>query len=164
LIESQLATIAMVFGATWLMFTLLFRSPKMATIAIVPNMLPVLLVLGTLGWLGIPLDMMTVMIAAITLGIAVDNTIHYIHRFKDEFPKDQDYAAAMFRCHNSIGRAIYYTSITIIAGFSILMFSNFIPTVYFGLFTGLAMVAALLAAVTLLPWLIIAVKPLGPNG
>ena len=164
LIESQLATIAMVFGAIWLMFTLLFRSPKMATIAIVPNMLPVLLVLGTLGWLGIPLDMMTVMIAAITLGIAVDNTIHYIHRFKDEFPKDQDYAAAMFRCHNSIGRAIYYTSLTILAGFSILMFSNFIPTVYFGLFTGLAMVAALLAAVTLLPWLIIAVKPLGPNG
>ena len=163
LIDSQVATIAMVFGAIWLMFTILFRSLLMATIAIIPNMLPVLLVLGTLGWLGIPLDMMTVMIAAITLGIAVDNTIHYIHRFKEEFPKDRDYVAAMYRCHNSIGRAIYYTSITIVAGFSILVFSHFIPTVYFGLFTGMAMVAALLAAVTLLPWLLITIKPLGPS-
>ena len=164
LVSSQIKTIGTVFFAVWFMFFVLFRSASLATIAIIPNILPVVLVLGTLGWAGIPLDMMTIMIAAITLGIAVDFAIHYIHRFQKEFPKDRDYRAAMYRCHNSIGRAIFYTSITIIAGFSILTFSNFIPTIYFGLFTGMAMVVALLASVTLLPLLLISWKPLGPEG
>lgn len=164
LVSSQVYTIGAVFGVIWLTFLVLFRSPYLATIAIIPNILPVSTVLGTLGWLGIPLDMMTIMIAAITLGIAVDFAIHYIHRFREEFPKDRNYAAAMHRCHNSIGQAIYYTSITIIIGFSILVLSNFYPTVYFGLFTGLAIFVALLASVTLLPLLLIYWKPLGPEG
>ncbi len=163
LYESQIVTIGMVFGAIWLMFLLLFRSIRLATIAIVPNVLPVVLVLGTLGWTGIPLDLMTIMTAAITLGIAVDFAIHYIHRFKHEFAVDRDYSAAMYRCHNSIGRAMYYTTISIILGFSLLSFSNFIPSIYFGLFTGLAIAVAFLAAVTLLPLLLIAWKPLGPG-
>ena len=163
LVQSQIMTIGMVFGAIWLMFLLLFRSIRLATIAIIPNILPVVLVLGTLGWTGIPLDLMTIMTAAITLGIAVDVAIHYIHRFKREFAQDRDYSAAMYRCHNSIGRAMYYTTISIILGFSILFFSNFIPSIYFGLFTGLAIAVAFLAAVTLLPLLLIAWKPLGPG-
>ncbi len=161
LFRSQILTIGMVFLATWMMFVILFRSFFLASIAIVPNMIPVLLVLGTLGWLGIPLDMMTITIAAITIGIAVDHSIHYIHRFKHEFPKDRDYRATMYRCHASIGKAMYYTSVTIVFGFSILTLSNFIPTIYFGLFTGLAMIAALLAAMTLLPRLLLLLKPLG---
>lgn len=161
LFRSQIVTIGTVFGAIWLMFLLLFRSFKLATIAILPNILPVVVVLGALGWMGIPLDMMTIMIAAITLGIAVDDTVHYIIRFQEEFEKDHDYIAAMYRSHNSIGRAIFYTSVTIVTGFTALVFSNFIPSVYFGAFTSLAMVVAMLAAVTLLPWLIIAWKPLG---
>jgi len=163
LFNSQIKTIVMVFGAIWLMFLVLFRSIRLATIGIIPNILPVILVLGTLGLSGIPLDLMTIMTAAITLGIAVDFAIHYIHRFKMEYKKDSDYVASMYRCHNSIGRAMYFTTITIIAGFSILAFSNFIPSVYFGLFTSLALVVAFLASVTLLPLLIITWKPLGRN-
>src|SRR5690606_11398994 len=108
-------------------------SAYLATIAIIPNILPVVLVLGALGWLNIPLDLMTIMIAAVTFGIAVDFAIHYITRFQYEFPEDRDYIATMYRCHNTIGRAMWYTSITIIVGFSILVLSNFIPTIYFGI-------------------------------
>lgn len=163
LFRSQIMTIGAVIAAIWCVFLLLFRSPSWATIAIIPNIIPVILVLGTLGWLGIPLDMMTIMIAAITFGIAVDDTIHYIHRFRMEFPKDRNYIRAMYRCHASIGYAIVYTSITIVVGFSILVFSNFIPTIYFGIFTGMAMIVALLAAMLLLPLLIITWKPMGPD-
>jgi len=163
LFESQILTIGAVFLATWIMFAVLFWSVKLATISILPNMLPALLVLGALGLLGIPLDMMTITIAAITIGIAVDHTIHYVHRFKREFPRLGDYRATMRLCHGSTGKAMYYTSIIIIAGFSVMALSNFIPTIYFGLFTGLAMLTALLAAMTLLPRLLIVLKPLGPE-
>jgi len=161
LFTSQILTIGVVFLATWLMFCILFRSAYLATIALIPNIFPVVFVLGTLGWLGIPLDIMTITIAAITIGIAVDHTIHYVVCFKREFQNDGNYVQTMYRCHGSIGRAMYYTSLTIIFGFSILALSNFIPNIYFGLFTGLAMTVALVAAMTLLPKLIIWLKPLG---
>jgi hypothetical protein len=161
LYASQIQTIGAVFGAIWVMFILLFRSIRIATIAIIPNIIPVLLVIGTLGWTGIPLDIMTTMTAAITLGIAVDFAIHYVHRFQHEFEANQNYVACMHRCNNSIGRAMFYTTLTIIAGFSLLIFSNFIPNIYFGLFTMLAIVVAFVAAVTLLPLFMIWIKPLG---
>ncbi len=164
LYRSQILTIGLVFVSIMVMFAILFRSFYLALIAIVPNLLPAAMVLGVMGWLNIPLDMMTITIASITIGIAVDDTIHYIHRFQKEFPKDRDYLATVYRCHNSIGRAMYYTSVTIIIGFSILVLSNFVPTVSFGIFTGLAMVVALLAALTLLPQLLLLFKPLGPGG
>ena len=116
-----------------------------------------------MGWMNIPLDMMTITIAAISVGIAVDDTIHYIHRFKHEFTVDRNYINTIHRCHGSIGYAMYYTSITIIIGFSILVLSNFIPSIYFGLLTGLAMFIALIAALTLLPQLIVIFKPFGPE-
>ena len=161
LFTSQILTMGMVFVAILLMFLILFRSFKLAVIAMIPNLFPAVFVLGSMGLFGIPLDMMTITIAAITIGIAVDHTIHYVHRFKREFADCGDYREAMQRCHGSIGRAMYYTSLTIIVGFSILAFSNFIPTIYFGLFTGMAMVIALLAALTLLPRLLVDLKPLG---
>jgi predicted RND superfamily exporter protein len=117
-------------------------------------------VLGLMGWLGIHLDIMTITIAAITIGIAVDDTIHYIHRFMEEYPKDRDSWAAVKRCHASIGKAMYYTTVTITLGFSILALSNFIPTIYFGLLTGFAMAVALLADLTLLPLLLVKFRPL----
>ncbi len=163
LFQSLILTIGIVFLAIMLMFTVLFRSLRLAIIAIIPNLLPAAMVLGTMGWLGIPLNMMTITIASITIGIAVDDTIHYIHRFQKEFPKDRNYMATLYRCHCSIGRAMYYTSVTIIIGFSILVISNFVPTIYFGLSTGFAMLVALLAALTLLPQLLIILKPLGPE-
>lgn len=163
LFRSQILTIGAVFLAIMIMFMVLFRSFYIAFVAIIPNLLPAAMVLGSMGLLGIPLDIMTITIASISIGIAVDDTIHYIHRFKKEFAKDRNYLAAMYRCHGSIGRAMYYTSITIIIGFSILVMSNFIPTIYFGMFTGFAMLAAMLAALTLLPQLIIWFKPMGPE-
>ncbi|MBV1882556.1 MAG: MMPL family transporter [Pseudomonadales bacterium] len=163
LFKSQIATLGVVFVGVMLMFWLLFQSLSIAFIAILPNLFAASFVLGMMGWIGIPLDMMTITIAAISVGIAVDNTIHYIYRFRVEFPKDRNYGAAMFRSHQSIGRAMYYTSVTIIVGFSILGFSNFNPTIYFGLFTSLAMFIALLGSLTLLPQLLIMFQPLGKN-
>jgi len=161
LFNSQILTLGITVLLLMGMFLVLFRSLKVALIAMLPNVLSVTVVLGVMGWLNIPLDMMTITIAAISIGIAVDNTIHYIHRFKAEFQKDSNYLNTMHRCHRSIGHAMYYTSITIIIGFSILAMSNFIPSVYFGLLTGLAMLMALLGALTLLPQMLILVKPFG---
>jgi hypothetical protein len=161
LYRSQILTLGITISVLAGAFAVLFRSIKIAAIAMLPNILPVLTILGVMGWSGIPLDMMTITIAAISIGIAVDNTIHYIHRFKDEFQKDRRYLNTMHRCHRSVGRAMWYTSLTITAGFSILTLSNFIPGVYFGLLSGLSMVVALLADMTLLPQLLILIKPFG---
>lgn len=161
LFRSQILTLGTVFLGIMVMFMVLFRSISISVIAMLPNMLAATVVLGGMGLAGIPLDMMTITIAAITVGIGVDNSIHYITRFKREFALDRDYLAAMHRAHASIGRALFYTAITIIVGFSILALSNFIPSVYFGLLTGLAMLTALLGSMTLLPKLILMFKPLG---
>ena len=159
LFRSQILTMGMVFLCIMGMFLVLFRSLYVSIIAILPNLLAAGVVLGVMGIAGIPLDMMTITIAAITVGIGVDHDIHYITRFKKEFAIDHDYIASMHRAHASIGRALFYTAVTIIVGFSILTLSNFIPSVYFGLLTGLAMFAALLASMTLLPKLILVFKP-----
>jgi hypothetical protein len=163
LFRSQILTLGVVILALMGMFMILFKSLKIACIAIVPNLLSIGVVLGLMGWLNIPLDMMTITIAAISVGIAVDDTIHYIHRFKSEMTMDPNYVGAMHRSHGSIGHAMYYTSVTIIIGFSILVLSNFIPSIYFGLLTGLAMFIALMASLTLLPQLLILIKPFGPG-
>jgi len=160
LYRSQILTIGVVVFAIMVMFMILFRSFSLALIGIIPNLLAAGTVLSLMGWLGIPLDMMTITIAAITVGIAVDNTIHYIHRFQKEFKVDQNYLETMDRCHGSIGKAMYYTSVTITLGFSILALSEFMPTIYFGLLTGAAMVIALLGALALLPLLIVVFRPL----
>mgnify|MGYP001453813171 FL=1 len=133
------------------MFFILFRSFKISLIALFPNLLSIGSVLGLMGTLNISLDMMTITIAAISMGIAVDNTIHYIFRHRIEFNKTKSYDQAMSLAHMSIGYALYYTTLTIIVGFSILVFSNFIPSIYFGLLTSLAMLIALLATLTLVP-------------
>lgn len=161
LFSSQIQTIGFVFISIMFMFIVLFRSFYLAILAIIPNILPATFVLGFMGLKSIPLDLMTITIAAISVGIAVDNTIHYIIRFKREFKQNKNYSRTVEICHGSIGKAMYYTSSIIVIGFSILSLSNFIPTIYFGLLTGLAMLAALLASLTLLPALLIIFKPLG---
>ncbi len=159
LFSSQIVTLGAVFLGILLMFIILFRSLTVAIVAILPNILAALSILGTMGLIGLPLDMMTITVAAITVGIGVDDTIHYIHRFKEEIKKDGDYVATMHRAHGSIGRAMYYTSVIIVFGFSIMVLSEFIPTIYFGLLTGFAMFAALMGALLLLPKLILITKP-----
>ncbi len=159
LFRSQILTLGATILALFVMFIILFKSVKVALIALLSNMIPVGAIFGVMGWGKIPLDMMTITIAAISVGIGVDDTIHYIHRFKEEFAKDKNYIKAMRRSHESIGYAMYYTSIAIIIGFSILVTSNFIPTIYFGLLTVVVMFFALLCALILLPILLIRFKP-----
>ncbi|MCR9106704.1 MAG: MMPL family transporter [Gammaproteobacteria bacterium] len=163
LFRSQILTLGVVFLAILAMFLILFRSLPLALIALAPNMLAAGIVLGVMGLAGIPLDIMNITITAIVLGIGVDDCIHYVHRFMREFPKDRNYLAAMYRCHASIGRALYYTTITVVIGFCMLMWSNFTPSIYFGLLTVLAMAAAVVGALLLMPRLIILFRPLGPE-
>jgi uncharacterized protein len=161
LFDSQILSLGFVMLGIGLMFMILFQSWLLSVIGIIPNLLAAIFVLGLMGLIKLPLDMMTITVAAITIGIAVDNSIHYIYRFREEFSKTKNYEKALYMSHDSIGRAIFFTSITIIFGFSILVLSNFIPTIIFGLLTGLAMFIALLAVLTLLPKLIISFKPFG---
>ena len=159
LFKSQILTLGIVILGIFLMFFVLFRNIVLSLIGVVPNFIAALFILGIIGLLGIPLDMMTITIAAITIGIAVDNSIHYIYRFKEEFKKIKDYNKTLDRCHSTVGVAILNTSITIVFGFSILVLSNFIPTIYFGVFTGIAMLLAMISVLTLLPKLILTFKP-----
>ena len=159
LFDSQILSLGFVMLGIAIMFMILFKSSILSFIGIIPNLIAAIFVLGLMGLINLPLDMMTITIAAITIGIAVDNSIHYIYRFREEFKKTRDYEKTVYLCHDTIGRAIFFTGITIIFGFSILILSNFIPTIIFGLLTGLAMFIALLAVLTLLPRLIILIKP-----
>ena len=161
LFKSQILTLGLVMIGIFTMFMILFRNVKLSLIGVVPNFIAAFFILGIIGLLGIPLDMMTITIAAITIGIAVDNSIHYIYRFKEEFLKHNDYEKTLKICHSTVGVAILNTSITIVFGFSILVFSKFIPTIYFGIFTGIAMLLAMISVLTLLPSLILISKPFG---
>ena len=161
LFKSQILTLGVVMLGISTMFFILFRNLTLSLIGVTPNFIAAFFILGIIGLLGIPLDMMTITIAAITIGIAVDNSIHYIYRFKEEFEKIKNYNLTIDRCHNTVGIAILNTSITIVFGFSILVLSNFIPTIYFGVFTGIAMLLALISVLTLLPTLILVLKPFG---
>ena len=159
LFKSQILTLGFVMLGIFFMFIILFRNLKLALIGVIPNFIAAFFILGIIGIFNIPLDMMTITIAAITIGIAVDNSIHYIYRFKEEFLKSGDYSKTVKTCHSTVGVAILNTSITIVFGFSILVLSNFIPTIYFGIFTGLAMLLAMLLVLTLLPSFLISFKP-----
>ena len=161
LFKSQILTLGLVMIGIFLMFVILFKNVKLSLIGVIPNFIAAFFILGIIGLLGIPLDMMTITIAAITIGIAVDNSIHYIYRFKEEFAISNNYNKTINLCHSTVGKAILNTSITIVFGFSILVLSKFIPTIYFGIFTGIAMLLAMVSVLTLLPSLILLLKPFG---
>ena len=159
LFKSQILTLGFVIVGIFIMFLILFKNLKLSLIGVVPNCIAAFFILGIIGILSIPLDMMTITIAAITIGIAVDNSIHYIYRFKEEYFKLRNYKQTITKCHSTVGIAILNTSITIVFGFSILVLSNFIPTIYFGIFTGIAMLFAMISVLTLLPTLLMIFKP-----
>lgn len=159
LFRSQILSIGAVSAAILCMFVVLFRNLRLALIAIIPNIFSTAMIMGLMGWAGIPLDMMTITIASITLGISVDNTIHYLHRLQMEYPRDRNFREAVYRCHGGIGKSMYYTSMAIIFGFAILAFSNFIPTINFGLLVGCALFFALLGDLILLPAVVILTQP-----
>ena len=159
LFSSQIKTILTVFTIIFVLFLIVFRSISIALIAVVPNIMPSLTILGLMGIVGIPLDIMTITIAAIAIGIGIDNAIHYISRFKSELLVDSDYVSSMYRAHNSIGVSMFYTAATVAIGFLVLILSNFIPSIYFGIFMAIAMLSAVIVNLTLLPKLLIIFKP-----
>jgi len=159
LFESQIKTVFTVFCIIFVLFLIVFRSISIAIIAVIPNIIPSLLILGVMGIVGIPLDIMTITIAAIAIGIGIDNAIHYISRFKSELLMDGDYVSAMYKAHNSIGVSMFYTAATVAIGFLVLILSHFIPSIYFGIFMAIAMLSAVIVNLTLLPKLLLIFKP-----
>ena len=159
LFKSQILTLGIVILGIFAMFFILFKNITLSLIGVVPNFIAAFFILGIIGLMEIPLDMMTITIAAITIGIAVDNSIHYIYRFREEFKEIKNYEQTLDKCHRTVGIAILNTSITIVFGFSILILSNFIPTIYFGVFTGIAMLLAMISVLTLLPKLLLIYRP-----
>lgn len=159
LFNSQIKTLGLMLVLLGIVFFILFRSLKIMMIAMVVNIIPISVIFGVMGAFDIPLDMMSITIASIAIGIAVDDTIHYLHRYKEEYQKDFNYVEAMRRSHQSVGYAMYYTSVTIMIGFLVLVLSEFTPTIYFGLLTVLAMLSALIADLLLLPSLLLLFKP-----
>ena len=154
LFQSQIGSLLIVFAVISLMLFLIFRSLKIMIIGLIPNIFVASSVMGLLGLLNIPLDIMTITVAAISVGMAVDNTIHYIYRYKKELKKNSS-DNALKNAHSTTGRAIFYTASTIAAGFCILSLSNFFPTVLFGVFTSIAMILAFISSLTLLPNLLV---------
>ena len=164
LFDSQIKSLTIVLLGIFLMLLFLFRSLKIALAAIMPNLIACFAILGTMGLMSISLDLMTITIAAITIGIAIDNSIHYVYRYREYFSKTKNHNDTISKCNQTVGVAIKNTSITIIAGFSILIFSNFYPTIYFGVFTALAMLIALIGSLTLLPILLKKLYSYSENG
>ena len=158
LFQSQIGSLLIVFAVISIMLLLIFKSFKVMLIGLIPNIFVASSVMGLLGLLKIPLDIMTITVAAISVGMAVDNTIHYIYRYKKELKKTDSVEQALENAHTTTGRAIFYTATTIAAGFCILSLSNFFPTVLFGLFTSLAMVLAFITSLTVLPNLLVKYK------
>lgn len=159
LFTSQILTLGLVYVVLTLTFLIIFRSVTVAIAAVIPNVIATLAVLGSMGWFGIPLDLMTITIAAIAMGIAVDDTIHYIHRYR-ELGGSLDHRNSVEQSHATVGTAILYTSILIISGFSLLAFSDFIPSVLFGLLTSFSIFIALLGVLAMLPILLrVLVRP-----
>ena len=159
LYQSQILTLSTVFVCILVMLLFLFRSIPLALIGTIPNVFTALFILGSMGLFKIPLDIMTITIAAITIGIGVDYAIHYIHRYRKEIQADADHSAAIHTVQTTVGKALYYTSITITLGFVVLVSSNFMPSIYFGMFTSLAMVISLLATFTIIPILLNTFRP-----
>ena len=159
LFDSQIKTLGITFAGIFLLLLILFKSFWWSVVAAIPNFTAALFILGSLGLFNIPLDMMTITIASISVGIAIDNSIHYIYRFREEFKINKNYNRTIQICHRTVGKAIVNASLTIVFGFSILILSNFIPSIYFGIFTGLAMLTAMTLVLTLMPQLILIIKP-----
>ena len=154
LFSSQIKSLGFVIIAIFIMFIILFKSLKLSILGIIPNIIASSLVIGSIGIFKIPLDIMTITIAAITIGIAVDNTIHYLYRYKEQLSQNMSNNESIKHSHSNVGYAVLTTSLTIAIGFSVLIASNFIPTILFGIFTSLAMIVAMLGVLITLPSLL----------
>ena len=161
LFDSQISTLGLALASLGAMFLFLFRSFKIALLAITVNMVPISVIFGIMGVAGIPLDMMSITIASIALGTTVDNTIHYLYRFRDELARDGDYIASMHRAHGTIAFGMFYYSLATIVGFLVLVTSNFLPTLIFGLLTVIVLLVAIVSDLLFSPLLVVIFKPFG---
>lgn len=159
LYKSQIQTLSFSYFGILLALFILFRSWILSLIASAPDMVASMLILGSLGFLKIPLDMMTITIATIVMGIGTRAGIYYINRFKSEFLIHKDYKKTIRVCHETVGKSIVIAALTIIFGFSILVLSNFNPTINFGILIGIAIFAALILSLTIMPLLLLITKP-----
>lgn len=155
LVDSQVLTILIVYSAMAITLMIIFSSFKVAWIALVPNLITTSIIMGILGIFSIPLDLMTITIAAVAMGISMDDTIHYIHRYLAEIKLDDKSKDQWGKRTNlSVGYALIYTTTVIVIGFGSLVFSNFVPSMLFGLLTSVAMIVALVTDITTLPVLL----------
>jgi len=161
LFSSQISTLGLAVLSLGAMFLFLFRSLKIALLAMTVNMVPVSVIFGIMGFANIPLDMMSITIASIALGITVDNTIHYYYRFREELQIDGDYIASMHRAHGTIAFGMFYYSLATIVGFLVMVTSNFIPTLIFGLLTVIVLITAIVSDLLFSPFLVVFFKPFG---
>jgi predicted RND superfamily exporter protein len=159
LYKSQIQTLSFSYFGILIALFILFRSWMLSLIASAPDMVASMLILGSLGFLKIPLDMMTITIATIVMGIGTRAGIYYINRFKSEFAIHKDYKKTIRACHETVGKSIVIAALTIIFGFSILVLSNFNPTINFGILIGIAIFAALILSLTIMPLLLLITKP-----
>ncbi len=160
LFDSQIKTLGWALFTIFIMFLMLFRDIKLSIIALIANTIPIIVLFGIMGYLNISLDIMTITIAAISVGITVDNTIHYIHTFETELKETNgNYIKSLYNSHRSTGIAMYYAAVIVIVGFSILTLSNFMPTVYFGILTVVVMLVAMIGDLLLTPTLLMVIKP-----
>lgn len=159
LFDSQISTLGLALLSLGAMFLFLFRSLKIAIVALSVNIVPVSVIFGIMGVAGIPLDIMSITIASIALGITVDNTIHYFYRFREELARDGDYIASMHRAHQTIAFGMFYYSLATIVGFLVLVTSNFIPTLIFGLLTVIVLLVAIVSDLLFSPLLVVFFKP-----
>jgi len=159
LYKSQFQTLGFSYIAILISLFILFRSFKLSFITSAPDIIASLLIIGTLGLTKIPLDMMTITIAVIVMGIGTRAGIYYINRFVTEYEKYNNYQKAIKTCHQTVGKSIVIAAITIIFGFSILILSNFNPTINFGILVGIAIFTALILSLTIMPLLVLITKP-----
>ena len=160
LLRDQYRSFAVALTAIFFVMWFGFRSFKLTALAMIPNLLPMILCLGVMGWLHIPVNMGTAMILSVALGIAVDNTVHYLWRYRRELQATADEFQAMILAHRSVGRACVFTSLVLVGGFWILCLSEFLPTVYFGALVGVTMLGALGADLVLWPLLLTTLRPI----
>jgi len=160
IVRGQIQSLALALVLISLVMTALLWSVRLGLLSMVPTVIPILMTLGLMGWLGIPINTATAVISCVAIGIAVDDTIHYMTRFRKEYRNRPDEVVAAFRALTHTGRAIYLTSFVLTVGFSVLVFSHFRPIIYFGLLMAVTMVSALVGDMVLLPVLLMVLKPI----
>ena len=151
IVTGQIQSFSIVLAILTVLMILVFRSFRIGLVAMIPNVMPIAVMLGLLGWLGMALDGFTAMMASVAIGIGVDDTIHFMHHLRAELRRGATLSEAITATLTGVGRALTFTSVVLALGFGVFMLATFLGTVHFGFLTAVAVVAALLADLLVLP-------------